>query len=87
MGLGLTRAHRVSYVGELGWELYTSADMSSHIYDAISQHGSDSHPIQHVGLHAMDSLRIEKAYRHYGHDIGPDDHVLEVVHLSVLSNS
>ena len=70
------RAHRVSYVGELGWELYISTDMSNHVFDELIKRSND-YSIKYCGLHAMDSCRIEKAYRHFGHDISNEDNVLE----------
>jgi 4-methylaminobutanoate oxidase (formaldehyde-forming) len=76
IGLGLARAHRISYVGELGWELYVSTDMAAHVFETLTQAGAD-HGLQLCGLHALDSCRIEKAYRHFGHDITDEDHVLE----------
>ena len=76
IGMGLARAHRVSYVGELGWELYISSDQCAHIFETIIDAGSD-HDLKLCGMHMMDSCRIEKAYRHFGHDITCEDHVLE----------
>jgi 4-methylaminobutanoate oxidase (formaldehyde-forming) len=76
IGMGLARAHRVSYVGELGWELYISSDQCGHIFETIIDAGSD-HNLKLCGMHMMDSCRIEKAYRHFGHDITCEDHVLE----------
>lgn len=76
IGMGLARAHRLSYVGELGWELYVSADMARHVFDAVLESG-EGHGLRLCGMHALDSCRIEKAYRHYGHDISGEDHVLE----------
>ena len=76
IGMGLARAHRVSYVGELGWELYISSDQCGHIFETIIDAGSD-HGLKLCGMHMMDSCRIEKAYRHFGHDITCEDHVLE----------
>jgi glycine cleavage system T protein len=76
IGLGLARAHRVSYVGELGWELYVSTDMARHVFDVIVDAGP-SQGLRLCGLHMMDSCRIEKAFRHFGHDISDEDHVLE----------
>jgi 4-methylaminobutanoate oxidase (formaldehyde-forming) len=76
IGMGLARAHRVSYVGELGWEIYVSADMAGHVFEALSEAGAD-HGLTLCGMHAMDSCRIEKAFRHFGHDITCEDHVLE----------
>jgi 4-methylaminobutanoate oxidase (formaldehyde-forming) len=76
IGYAKARAHRITYVGELGWELYVSNDMSNHVFDTIMKR-NDDYPIKLCGLHAMDSCRIEKAYRHYGHDISNEDNVLE----------
>ena len=76
IGYGVARAHRVTYVGELGWELYVSADMSNHVFDTVMARATE-HPLQLCGLHALDSCRIEKAFRHFGHDISNEDHVLE----------
>ncbi len=76
IGLGLARAHRISYVGELGWELYVSADQAAHVFETLIEAGADL-GLRLCGLHAMDSCRIEKAYRHFGHDITDEDHVLE----------
>ncbi len=72
-GMATVRAHRITYVGELGWELYVAADMARHVFDTLMQPGG----ITPCGIHAMDSLRLEKAYRHYGHDISDEDHVLD----------
>ena len=72
IGMGLARAHRVTYVGELGWEIYASADQAAHIFEEILHAGATP-----CGLHALDSCRLEKAYRHFGHDITDEDHVLE----------
>ncbi len=63
---------RVSFVGELGYELYPSADQAVNVYDALMSAGADL-GIRNAGYHALDSLRSEKGYRHLGHDIGPGD--------------
>jgi glycine cleavage system T protein len=76
IGMGLARAHRVTYVGELGWELYVSTDQAAHVFEAIEEAGADL-GLKPCGLHALDSCRIEKAFRHFGHDITDEDHVLE----------
>ena len=76
LGLGLARAHRVSYVGELGFELYVSTDQAAHVFDVLTEAGTP-HGLALCGLHAMDSCRLEKAFRHLGHDITDEDHVLE----------
>ncbi len=76
IGMGLARAHRVTYVGELGWELYVPSDQTAHVFEAIEEAGAGS-GLKLFGLHALDSCRIEKAFRHFGHDITDEDHVLE----------
>ena len=76
IGHGIARAHRVTYVGELGWELYVSTDMANHVFDTLMARAGN-HPLRMCGLHALDSCRIEKAFRHFGHDISNEDHVLE----------
>ena len=70
------RATRMTYVGELGWELYIPADFAQHVYDAIVAEGAPF-DLVHCGYHALNSLRIEKGYRHWGHDIGPEDSPFE----------
>ena len=76
LGMAPVRAHRVTYVGELGWEIYMPADFARHVFETILTAGA-GHDLTLAGVHAMDSLRMEKAYRHFGHDIGDEDHVLE----------
>ena len=70
------RAARVTYVGELGWELYIPSEFAGDVYDAVVAAGEDL-GLRHAGYHAMDSLRIEKAYRSWGHDVGCEDTPLE----------
>ncbi|WP_424941501.1 GcvT family protein [Aliiroseovarius sp. S253] len=76
IGMGLARAHRVTYVGELGWEIYASADMAGHVFETLFDAGQDM-GLKLCGMHMMDSCRIEKGFRHFGHDITCEDHVLE----------
>ncbi len=76
IGMGIARAHRVSYVGELGWEIYVSAEMAAHVFETLWDAGQD-HGLKLCGMHMMDCCRIEKAFRHFGHDITCEDHVLE----------
>jgi len=76
VGMGLARAHRITYVGELGWELYVSADQAAHVFEVLAEAGA-SCGLKLCGLHALDSCRIEKGFRHFGHDITDEDHVLE----------
>lgn len=76
IGMALARAHRVTYVGELGWEVYVPTEMAAHVFETIYEAGSDF-GLKLCGLHSMDSCRLEKAFRHFGHDITDEDHVLE----------
>jgi 4-methylaminobutanoate oxidase (formaldehyde-forming) len=76
LGMGLARVHRVTYVGELGWEVYVSADMACHAFETLWQAGQEMNA-KLCGMHMMDSCRIEKGFRHFGHDITCEDHVLE----------
>ncbi len=76
IGMGLARAHRVTYVGELGWEIYASTDMAGHVFETLWEAGQDM-DLKLCGLHMMDSARIEKGYRHFGHDITCEDHVVD----------
>jgi len=64
-------ALRVSYVGELGYEFYVPAELAGNVFDAVVAAGADL-GLRLAGYHALDSLRVEKGYRHLGHDIGPD---------------
>jgi glycine cleavage system aminomethyltransferase T/glycine/D-amino acid oxidase-like deaminating enzyme len=68
---------RITYLGELGYELYIPAEQTAHVYDRIVAAGA-ALGLQHAGLKALASLRMEKAYRDYGHDIDNTDSVLEV---------
>ncbi|VAV94387.1 Sarcosine dehydrogenase, partial [hydrothermal vent metagenome] len=76
LGMGLARVHRITYVGELGWEIYVSADMAGHAFEVLQEAGM-AHGMKMCGMHMMDSCRIEKGFRHFGHDITCEDHVLE----------
>ncbi|MDH3387265.1 MAG: FAD-dependent oxidoreductase [Gammaproteobacteria bacterium] len=76
--LGMSRAYaaRVSYVGELGWELYVPVDQARHGFDFLWEKGA-SHGLRLAGMHTLDSCRIEKKFVHYGHDIADQDTPLE----------
>jgi 4-methylaminobutanoate oxidase (formaldehyde-forming) len=76
LGYALVRASRITYVGELGWELYVPTEFMAGVYDEITDAGA-RHGLVHAGYHALNSLRIEKAYRHFGHDISDEDTPLE----------
>jgi glycine cleavage system aminomethyltransferase T/glycine/D-amino acid oxidase-like deaminating enzyme len=67
-----TLALRVSYVGEVGWELYAPYERAVELYDAIVGAG-EPFGLRHAGYHAMNSLRLESGYRHWGHDISDVD--------------
>lgn len=69
---GYAYSLRVSFVGELGYELYPSADLAVNVFDALWEAGQDL-GVKMAGYHALDSLRSEKGFRHLGHDIGPVD--------------
>ena len=70
------KALRITYVGELGWELYIPTEFATSVYDAIVAEG-EAFGLKHAGYHAISSLAIEKGYRHWGHDITDEDTPLE----------
>lgn len=76
LGYARVRASRITYVGELGWELYIPTEFAQGVFDAIL---AEAEPVglRLAGYHAMNSLRLEKAYRHWGHDITDEDTPLE----------
>ncbi len=76
VGYATVRASRISYVGELGWELWVPSDMALHVYEVLVEAGEEF-AVANVGMHAMNSLRLEKAYRHWGHDIADEDTPIE----------
>jgi 4-methylaminobutanoate oxidase (formaldehyde-forming) len=67
---------RITYLGELGYELYIPAEQATHVYDRLVAAGQRV-GLVHAGLKALASLRMEKGYRDYGHDIDNTDTVLE----------
>ncbi len=76
LGYARIRASRITYVGELGWELYVPTEFVQAVFDAIVNEGA-AFDLRLAGYHAMNSLRLEKAYRHWGHDITDEDTPLE----------
>lgn len=76
IGYAKVRATRITYVGELGWELYIPTEFAIGVYDAIVSEGN-ALGLRHAGFHAMDSLRTEKAYRAWGQDITDQETPLE----------
>jgi glycine cleavage system aminomethyltransferase T/glycine/D-amino acid oxidase-like deaminating enzyme len=67
---------RITYLGELGYELYIPTEQATHVYDRLVEAGA-AVGLRHAGLKALASLRMEKGYRDYGHDIDNTDTVLE----------
>ncbi len=76
LGYARVRASRITYVGELGYELYIPTEFAQSVYEAILAAGAPF-GLRLAGYHAMNSLRMEKAYRHWGHDISDEDTPLE----------
>ncbi len=76
LGLGFVRATRITYVGELGWELLVPYDVAVHVWDTLREAGRPI-GLRPAGYHALNSLRLEKAYRGWGHDISAGDTPLE----------
>ena len=76
LGYARVRASRITYVGELGWELYVPTEFAPGIFEVLAEAGS-AHGMKLAGYHAMNSLRMEKAYRHWGHDISDEETPLE----------
>ena len=76
LGYVFVRATRITYVGELGWELLVPAESAAHVHSVLTDAGAPV-GMRHAGYHALNSLRLEKAYRSFGHDIGPLDTPLE----------
>jgi 4-methylaminobutanoate oxidase (formaldehyde-forming) len=77
IGYATVIAIRITYVGELGWELYIPTEFSLHVFDTLVEAGLEF-DLKHIGLQALDTLRLEKAYRDYGNDIDNLDTPLEV---------
>jgi sarcosine dehydrogenase len=72
VGRAVARASRITYVGELGWELYVPVEQAAGVYDDLWQAGADL-GLRDGGYYAIDSLRMEKAYRAWGRELTPDD--------------
>ena len=75
-GMTAARLHRVSYAGELGWEIYAPSEQMAAAFEALTESAGEV-GARLCGMHALDSCRIEKAFRHFGHDITDEDHILE----------
>ncbi len=76
IGYARVRASRITYVGELGYELYVPAEFAAHVLEVLLEAGS-GFGLGHAGYHAMNACRMEKGYRHFGHDIGVEDTPVE----------
>ncbi|GAC1046143.1 GcvT family protein [Rhizobium sp. No.120] len=72
LGYARVRASRLTFVGELGFELYIPSEMAAHVYDVLMEAGQDF-GLKNAGFFALNSMRMEKGYRHWGHDIGEED--------------
>jgi len=72
----ICRLTRISYVGELGWEISCLADDAPKLWRALSADGQGFGAVP-AGMYAMNTLRLEKGYRHWGHDISPEDNPFE----------
>ena len=71
IGYATLRAHRITYVGELGWELYVPVECAVSVYHALIKAGA-AFDLRTAGYYAIDSLRLEKGYRAWGTDVTPD---------------
>src|SRR5579862_2627576 len=76
IGYARVRASRITYVGELGWELYVPAEQCLDVYERLLAAGTPL-GLRHAGYHAMGACRVEKGYRHWSHDIADEDTPLE----------
>ncbi|HRB05399.1 MAG TPA: aminomethyltransferase family protein, partial [Ilumatobacteraceae bacterium] len=78
IGIGgcATRALRITYMGELGWELHLPVESATGVYDTLMAAGS-GHGLVNAGYRAIESTRLEKGYRAWGSDIGPDHTPIE----------
>jgi 4-methylaminobutanoate oxidase (formaldehyde-forming) len=76
LGYARVRASRITYVGELGWELYIPTEFAAGVFDLLMQSGQPL-GMRLAGYHALNSLRMEKGYRHWGHDISDEDSPLQ----------
>ncbi len=76
LGFARVLCVRITYVGELGYELYVPTEQAVHVYERLVEAGP-TFGLRHAGLKALASLRMEKGYRDYGHDIDNTDGVLE----------
>ncbi|MDI9313153.1 MAG: FAD-dependent oxidoreductase [Hydrotalea sp.] len=76
IGYAPVRVSRLTYVGELGYEIYVSSEMGEYVIEKILAAGKDV-GLGMAGYHCLNSCRLEKAYRHYGHDMAWHDNLVE----------
>ncbi|PYM14130.1 MAG: FAD-dependent oxidoreductase, partial [Verrucomicrobia bacterium] len=76
IGSATARAARITYVGELGWELHAPMEQLALVYDTVMEAGKDLGAVD-AGHYAINSLRLEKGYRAWGAELSPDDTPLE----------
>ncbi len=76
IGYATVRATRLTYVGELGWELYVPVEFAAGVYETL-QHAGVAFGLVNAGYYAIDSLRIEKGYRAWGRELTPDTNPFE----------
>ena len=76
IGYARVRASRITYVGELGFELYIPAEFTAHVFERLWQAGAEF-GLTPAGMHTMNNCRVEKAYRHWGHDMSDEETVIE----------
>jgi 4-methylaminobutanoate oxidase (formaldehyde-forming) len=76
LGFARVLCQRITYLGELGYELYVAAEQAVHVHERLT-HAGLGLGLKHAGLKALASLRMEKGYRDYGHDIDNTDSILE----------
>ncbi len=76
LGYATARATRITYVGELGWELYVPPDFAVGVYEDLMSAGADL-GLANAGYYAIESLRLEKAYRAFGRELTPDYNPVE----------
>jgi heterotetrameric sarcosine oxidase gamma subunit len=76
LGYSTVRATRITYVGELGWELYVPAEFAVGVYQDVMAAGADL-GVANAGYYAIESLRLEKAYRAFGRELTPDYNPVE----------
>ncbi len=78
-------AQRLSYVGELGYELYIKFDEAKKIYELLIEKGKDFN-LSNCGMHAMDIMRMESGFLHWGHDISPEENQFQAGLSFTISN-